>query len=172
MKNQFIILFLLCNTILHAQMLESIKIQGPQKQVQAIAQIIADRVNEKSPNIITRLRESDSIAFSKNYALLKSKMNAGYSSRFIEKELQHNRTGKLNLDYQILFFGMVLINLIKEGTIDEIIMFFDQHSVLSDVYVLTSDHQKLGLKEVQLQLVKLNRSEFEELGLLLPLRSK
>jgi hypothetical protein len=67
---------------------------------------------------------------------------------------------------------MVLTTLIKEGTIDEIIMFFDQYAVLSDVYVLTSDHQKLGLKEVQLQLVKLKRTEFEELGLLLPLRSK
>ncbi|MFM6956561.1 MAG: hypothetical protein ACKOX1_08445 [Ignavibacteria bacterium] len=172
MKNQFLGLFLLCQTILHAQMLESIKIQGTQKQMQAIAQIIADRVNEKSPSIIKRLRESDSMAFTKNYAFLKSKMNVGFSSKFIEKELNHNGIGQLNPDYQILFFGMVLTTLIKEGTIDEIIMFFDQYAVLSDVYVLTSDHQKLGLKEVQLQLVKLKRTEFEELGLLLPLRSK
>jgi hypothetical protein len=48
MKNQFLGLFLLCHTALHAQMLRIHSDTRSPKQMQAIAQIIADRVNEKS----------------------------------------------------------------------------------------------------------------------------
>lgn len=169
MRNIMIIHLVLSCTNMLAQTLESIRIKGQRTQVQAIAEILADRINQHSPKIIETLREVDSISFTKNYAFMRSKINGGISSKYIEKELKNIGIGKQNLEYQTLFIGMIIKKLIREGSIEEIILFFDNKEDLTDVYIMTNDHQKLGLKEVQLKMAIIKRKEFEENGLILPL---
>lgn len=172
MKYHIIILLFIGTIILPAQTLEVIRITQKKELIQAIIGLISNRIIEQSPIAINKLREEDSISFAKIYPLMKSKMNVDYSTKYIEKELQIHGAGSHNLEYQVIFYGMICTSLIIDGKINEIVLYFDHNTFLNDMYLLTNDNKKIVLKESQLKALRIKRSELEIKGLLLPLSIK
>ena len=166
-----IMLFLLMNTQTSAfsSPLEIVRIQKNNEQIHAITTFIAQRMNDECFRITRKLRSEDSLTFTRTFTMMKSKINAGYSTKFIEKELQKQGVGSFNHDYQCLFIGIIFQSLILRGKIEELVLYFDMRATLTDVYVLTTDNLKITLNEEQSKWLRIQRSELEDKRLLLPL---
>lgn len=164
-----ILLFILFNVNTFSSPLETIRIKNNKEQIHAIMAFVSKRMNDVSLQIVTKLRKDDSVKFLSTYKLMKSKINVGYSTKFIERELQNCGVGHLNQDYQCLFLGNILQRLILRDKIEELVIYFNNNGMLTDVYVLTTDNQKLNINEKQAKWLGIHRSELEEKGLLLPL---
>lgn len=149
--------------------IETIRIKDKKEYLHAITAFVSKRINDVSLGIVTKLRKEDSVKFLNTYKLMKSKINAGYSTQFIEKELQIHGAGSYNLDYQCLFIGIILQRLILRGKIQELVMYFNVNGLLTDVYVLTTDNLKIFINDKQSKWLIIHRSELETNGLLLPL---
>ncbi len=165
-------LFILLNTITFSSPLETIRIKNNTEQIHAITAFVSKRMGDVSLQIVTKLRKDDSIIFFKTYRLMRSKINAGYSTKYIERELLNCGVGSLNQDYQCLFLGIIMERLILRNKIDELVLYFNHKGILTDVYVLTTDNQKININDKQAKWLGIHRSELEKSGLLLPLSSR